>query len=502
MSISEMNIRTQSLSFPLYKLYRRRFYVLFVFSFLSFNQCLFWITFSPISTSVEKHYSINESTVDLLTSWGPIFFIPCLPLVYILLNRVNGLRYCILLLSTIDLISTIIRVIPLLFVSSSSVYYSSINVPFLHLGQMLNGLCGPLAMAPVSQLSCLWFDTNERTRATTIAIMAYNLGSTVGFILGPLIVDIPSKVPHLLYIHLGLSIIGCLLSWICFPARPPSPPSPAAQLLINDQNLNSWKSYLRNVKKSFQNRSFVLFVCGGALLSGTYGAWTTLFDSILTYQNYTEKQSGWLGFCSNIAEIIGGLYIAFLADQPHFNRSFQRIIIISSICYFLSISCFNLSIQSIFSNQSIIPFNGIIIGISVTLAGFFQGSSIPLVYESLAELMYPQPESLSASILVQLINVTGLILYFIAPNRTKMMNLIILIIIPFSIILISLGKLQYRRRDADQIKRNTLIPEDDPLYNPNLIERSDNLPPLPDAIQMDPIETISFNNPLVDQSNA
>jgi FLVCR family MFS transporter len=482
-SVSETNFRERSMSFPVYKLYRRRFYVLFVYSFLSFNQCLFWITFSPISESAEKHYSISESTVDLLIAWGPILFIPCLPLTYILLNKRNGLRYCILLLSTIGLVSTIIRIIPLLIVSPSSAKYHSISVPFLHFGQILNAICGPLAMAPVSQLSSLWFDTNERTRSTTVAIMSYNLGSTIGFILGPFVVYSPSKLPNLLYIHVGLSLIGFILSWIYFPGEPPIPPSPAAQLLMNkpidNENLKSWRSYTINIEKTFKNRSFVLLVCGGALIGGTYGAWTALFETIFEDENYSESESGWFGFCSNIAEIIGGLIISFVADQPRFNRSFKLIIMISYTFYFFSICWFNLSIKSIFKDKSIIPSNRLTIGISVTLAGFFQGSSSPLIYESLAEFIYPAPESLSASILVQFINITSLILFFIAPNRSKLINFIILIIIFISIIFILLTKFVYKRKDADKIKRNTLIPDDEPS--------EPSIDPLPQTFQMDTI---------------
>ncbi len=72
---------------PVYVLYSHRFYVLFVFSFLAFNQNLIWLTFSPIARSAEAYYNITDATVDLLLNWGSIIFIPCLPLTYILLNK-------------------------------------------------------------------------------------------------------------------------------------------------------------------------------------------------------------------------------------------------------------------------------------------------------------------------------------------------------------------------------------------------------------------------------
>jgi len=60
--------RFQSFSMP--RVYPKRFWILFVFAFLSFNQCMFWFkTFSPIAKSTEIFYQITEATIDLLLNW-------------------------------------------------------------------------------------------------------------------------------------------------------------------------------------------------------------------------------------------------------------------------------------------------------------------------------------------------------------------------------------------------------------------------------------------------
>ena len=48
----------------------QRFWVLFVFCFLSFNQSMIWLSFSPISKKAEEYYNISESDCDLLLNWG------------------------------------------------------------------------------------------------------------------------------------------------------------------------------------------------------------------------------------------------------------------------------------------------------------------------------------------------------------------------------------------------------------------------------------------------
>ena len=277
-----------------YNLDRRRFYVLFLFAFLAFNQCWIWLTFSPIARSAEQYYHISEATIDLLLNWGPIIFIPCLPLTYFLLNQSNGLRNCVVLLAILDFFAAMIRVIPSVIIHPSNPHFTTISLVFLHLGQILNAACGPLVMAPVSQLSCLWFAPHERTRATTIAIFSNSFGLTMGFLISPWIVTIPDNVPHLLYLHLGLAFLACILALLFFPLAPIHPPSAAATLLLQRPNNDHQTSrqFWRDLKQCLAKPSFLLIAGAGGLMSGTLSSWTSLFDVILKTENYTEQQAG------------------------------------------------------------------------------------------------------------------------------------------------------------------------------------------------------------------
>ncbi|CAF2566512.1 unnamed protein product [Rotaria sp. Silwood2] len=289
------NIVARDPNTQIYTLYRRRFYVLAIFSFLSFNQCAFWITFSPISPSTQIFYGISSSTVDYLLNWGPIVFIPCLPLAYLLLNRKNGFRLIMIITTIISIVATLVRIIPLIFISPSHPQFRTISVLFLHVGQILNAACGPLVMAPVSQLSCLWFSPNERTRATTVAIMVNTFGATISFLINPSIVARPTNIPYLLYFHFALALLVAIPALIYFPAEPPTAPSAAAELLMGGKENNTdsgLKAYIKGLQQCATNRSFVLLVTVGGLMTGTFGLWTGLFSTILAFENYSEKQAG------------------------------------------------------------------------------------------------------------------------------------------------------------------------------------------------------------------
>ena len=67
--------------------------------------------------------------------------------------------------------------------------------------------------------------------------------------------------------------------------------------------------------------------------------------------------------------------------------------------------------------------------------------------------MYPLPESLSASILVQWMNMVSLLVLFIAPNRAQLINVIAFITIMTCLLMIMFARFSYQRRDEDQRRR-------------------------------------------------
>ena len=279
-----------------YKLYRRRFYIIFVFGFLSFNQCLVWLTFSPIARNAEIYYNVTETTIDLFLNWGDLIGLPTVPLGYLLLNRPHGLRFSMILFAVTCFLATLLRVIPLFIRSPSHPHFGSIAVPFVHAAQILNAVVTPLIQLPVSQLSCMWFGSNERARATTFAIIINNFGAAIGFLFSPWIADVPEHIPRLLYIHLGFATLACVLTLIYFPSHPPTPPSPAAERLVSPSPDENSPTSLRGLKKDLwrclRSPSFMLLSIVGGMITGTFTTWTGLFDTILEPENYSEDQAG------------------------------------------------------------------------------------------------------------------------------------------------------------------------------------------------------------------
>ncbi|CAF0910727.1 unnamed protein product [Rotaria sordida] len=315
-------------------------------------------------------------------------------------------------------------------------------------------------MIPVSQLSCLWFSPNERTRATTVAIMANSFGSTASFLINPSIVARPTNLPYLLYFHFALALLAAIPALIYFPAEPQTPPSHAAQILMRGKEKNTdsdLKTYIKDLRQCVTNRSFVLLVTVGGLMGGTFAIWTGLFSTILAFENYSEKQAGWFAFGSSFGSIVGGFCMSALADIPRFQRSLKTFILLALIGCLLSVMWFQLSIRTIFYNVPILGSNQVTIGISLILVGVCRGAALPLIYESLAEITFPLPESLSASVLLQLMNITAVILLFSTTGRYKLMNLIVVITNLVSVIMVVFVRVSYKRRNEDGRMKNETI---------------------------------------------
>jgi hypothetical protein len=174
---------------------------------------------------------------------------------------------------------------------------------------------------------------------------------------------------------------------------------------------------------------------------------------------------GWFGFGSTIAGIVGGLFLSLLADTRRFQHSLKTLIIICLIACLLSVVWFELCVRSLFYDQHILSSTAVTIGLSTGLAGLFVGAASPLVYEALAEIMYPLPESISASILVQWMNIVSLIFLFVAPDREKLVNFLVLVVMVVGIVMVMITRFTYRRRDEDERKR--IEKEQNPILNHN-----------------------------------
>jgi MFS family permease len=208
-------------------LYTERYYMLGLFFVLMSNQCLFWFTFAADPPTFEAYFpGLTTSAIDLLTAWGPITFVPTVPVVMWLLTTPNGLRKCLRINACLAFCACALRMVPCL-VSPRARDEHHWLLLLLHAAQILNGIAGPVLIAAPSRLSAMWFPPGQRTTVTAIA-NASPVGWAIAYFLCPAVLDgQKDNVPWLLLLTLGMAAVPLLCVAVRCPDHPPTPPSAA-----------------------------------------------------------------------------------------------------------------------------------------------------------------------------------------------------------------------------------------------------------------------------------
>ena len=203
---------------------------------------------------------MSNSAIKWLLNWGPIAGILCFPYQTHILSRQNGLSRSIVIGTFLVLFGNGIRSVPL--ICAEEFRRSTGAFVMYHIGQAAIAAGGPFIMGSVSRLSCVWFLENERTIATAIAQTANGLGTTIGFLIGPVFAD---DLPTLFWISLIAAIIPAVAFLLYCPEKPAMPPSSASersQFSNENNNEGAVAAWIESVRRSTKHPSYVTLVRG------------------------------------------------------------------------------------------------------------------------------------------------------------------------------------------------------------------------------------------------
>ncbi|KAJ8297827.1 hypothetical protein KUTeg_024358 [Tegillarca granosa] len=192
------------------RVYKRRWYVLILFSLLAFTQGSFWITWGPIAASSEYAFGWSDADIALYANWGPIAFIVtalivaffkkenlgCLHDVFTEIKPfiIHGLRWACVLAAFLVAASGGIRCItdkPPYNYEKQKKSVVMYQLKTANIAQILNGIAGPVCFGVAPVLSSIWFPTDQRTTATALSVQISGLSGAVQFLLGPYLVPDP-----------------------------------------------------------------------------------------------------------------------------------------------------------------------------------------------------------------------------------------------------------------------------------------------------------------------
>jgi hypothetical protein len=234
------------------KSYKKRWYILSVYSVLTCLQFYELLVFSAVPVSTEEYFweaNVDMGDINFSLSISTFGYVIFTFLLMYLDTYFNSLRMLVIVASMCILTSDFVRLIPVLI--SSSRKYCRV---FLILGSFINDIGGSFSYSIPSKISATWFPANERTIATMVGAETNVFGSALSFLITPLIVNGFNKfklgnspvglgIPAILWMNFLVQLIVTIVIFIYFPSSPPHPPSYSEEYKRRKENEEKKKSF-------------------------------------------------------------------------------------------------------------------------------------------------------------------------------------------------------------------------------------------------------------------
>ncbi|KAK2948876.1 putative MFS-type transporter [Blattamonas nauphoetae] len=429
------------------KLYKRRWYCLFLFCLNNFLQSVEVLLLCSLPQSIEQYYVGGNMTMErqnLVLSIGALFFVFAMFVMFFFEAWSDNFRQMTVISGIALVIQCTLRLFPTWVPGLRKHAF-----PFLLVAQMFNSLGSSFVYSCPSKMAGLWFPPNERPYAAMIASQISPLGLSLSFVVMPLLVSKADDVPIILYGTFGLQVLCLVLILVYFPAAPPTPPTLAQvelqnekqekirvdreirkQKYIEENNLvgeeaeayqppdPSFKDRLKaallvfkNSLKVLGNVQFMLLSALGGFQSGTTQSWGANIVYFFVLRQQTERVGGFIASGHFFGSIVGALLTTWLSTTPLFRKRDKALLMIEFVLGIIVciVLLFSLPLGSNATPLLNLPtwlFSFIII-----LFGVIVGAPYPVYFEGGAEITFPTSESISGGLNAAWYNVA----YFIVP---------------------------------------------------------------------------------------
>ncbi|KAA6381757.1 MAG: hypothetical protein EZS28_022718 [Streblomastix strix] len=204
-------------------LYRRRWWILFLFGLNVALEGMALIVFLAAPDSTCKYYeqsNISMQDLNLSVSIGAAVFEICVVLMMVLQARFNNMRAMTLISAWALVLSGIVRMFPTWVPSLKSKVF-----PFILVQSILTQFGGAFCYSMSSEASALWFGSEQREFITGLLAQMSPIGIGLGFLIFPFIARNGEGMGIVLYITFIPQAVLTILITIYFPSRPLKPPS-------------------------------------------------------------------------------------------------------------------------------------------------------------------------------------------------------------------------------------------------------------------------------------
>eukprot|EP00092_Neocalanus_flemingeri_P005346 GFUD01005760.1.p1 GENE.GFUD01005760.1~~GFUD01005760.1.p1 ORF type:complete len:483 (+),score=101.39 GFUD01005760.1:82-1530(+) len=450
--------------------YKRRWYILLIFSLVAILQDTVWNTWGPIDHTATFLYGWSHDLIALFANYGSILYIVAfLPAVYVLERSV---RTAMLFCSGFMALGTILRCG---FLQDHHISQEVFTVS-CHICSILNGISNIVVGSAPLAISAVWFPPEERVTATTIAQVFNGLGTGMSFLLASQIVrpiddliefnrtvtaaevqSLERDIQWYMYSNAIPAGVLFILIIAYFPSAPKKPPS----ISSNQARLD----FLTGFKEVMKSRAAWLIAIGCSIPQGIVVAWTAMMVVNLTQicvgeACLTQNWVNYLGIYATVVSTIAAILVARAADMVK-GKLKEAIIILLCLAavVFLMLSLISIGVFQ-FGNLLYVQIS---VYFLLLLGNSLVVSSMPLAMELAMEICYPAAEGVVGgwiSIWFNIATVVFLSLFGIPGIGTSWLDYVLplscVVAIPFILPI----KVEYKRMLMDVNKEETNIEGD------------------------------------------
>ena len=404
-----------------YKYPKSRWFMLFLFMFLTIVIELQWLTHAPIARVAENFYSDQLQIYSWLSidSIALVFMITylimCLPASYII--DTYGVKTGLNIGAVLTIIGALIK------------GFGAHSLLLVFIGQLFLAIAQPFILNAVTAFSVRWFRLDERAIVAGLLALAQFIGILFSMLLTPMLVESTMDslqygegIDSMLMIYMIPSVIAAILFLLFFKEKPKDLPFD-----IQHDRLN----FKQGIKHMLQLKDAILVMFLFTIGLGIFNAISTLVDAIAANLNIKDSD-GMIGGVMLIGGIIGAVIIPFLSDHYRKRKLF---LVICMIAFIPSISglAFAAEISDFFQLTIENTYNLALT--SSFFLGMFIMSAGPIVFQYTAEITVPTPESTSQGILLLVGQISGVIMVTIMTiDHNAYLDIMMKIFVGLSII--------------------------------------------------------------------
>jgi MFS family permease len=366
-----------------YRLYPYRWVVLAVFMFINLTIQILWISYAPITGLAAKFYGVTDLNIGLLAMVYMMAFIPLsIPVSWAI--DTYGFRRTVSIGAVLMGIFGVVR--GLAGADYSLVLISTIGI----------AIAQPFLLNAWTKVPAQWFSIEERATAVGLVTLSNLVGTALGMILPPILIETMS-IPQSQLLYGGAAAISAVLFLIFAREKPATPPCPEGQEVR--------ALMLDGLKHALKVKEFWIYLVVSFIGMGVFNGVTTWVENIIRPRGFTPSDAGTLGALMLAGGVLGAVIIPPFSDKQHKRQKYILLGFLLAIPGLIGLT---------FAQTALLLYA------SAFSMGFFLVSANPIGMQYSAEITHPTPEGTSNG-LIQLFGQASVVFVYVM-EALKMQN--------------------------------------------------------------------------------